>query len=336
LVRVYSTKFEEVFPGRERDTDMPSLGIDFCKVVGFDPIGPRADNLHAPGAMHQRSLRVTCARLRSSQTVTNLHRAGRLVVHIQKRCVNERVHLEQALPPRCHHLFRRPHFLLCEDLNIGPLQVRRVKMFPAPTGRSAHGSPNTRAAAHTRERWCPSLRSNISLAKEFQRTGVYGVLRVVRQRRRVSTLSSAQLDPMHRLQRRQGKCCPCAGHQDGGGGEPPIPPHSPEVAGSIEIKMAGNWCSVGIVRTQTLRPFKLRVSCKQQKPGPLAPHARSESLASTQSRCGGGVAACPRWPGACSGLPTLSGSSPVPACGRRGRLEGAGRQGWKVRVEQGG
>ena len=237
LVRVFSTKFEQVFPGRELDTNMPSLGIDFCKVVRFDPIGPRADNLHAPGAMHQRSLRVTCARLRSSQSVTNLHRGGRLVVLIQKRCVNERVHLEQALPTRCHHLFRCQHFLLREDLDIGPLQVRRVKMFPAPTGRSAHGSSNTRAAAHTKVSGCPSLRSNISLAKEFQRTGVYGILRVVRQRRRVSTLSSAQLDPMHRLQRRQGKCCPCAGHQDGGGREPRAPPHPPEVArneGSIE------------------------------------------------------------------------------------------------------
>ena len=41
-----------------------------------------------------------------------------------------------------------------------------------------------------------------------------------------------------------------------------------------------------------------------------------------QSRCGGGVAARPRQPGARSGLP-----SPVPACGRRGRrghLAGAG------------
>ena len=181
LVRVYATKFEQVFPGRERDSDLPRLGIDFCKVVGFDPIGPRAYNLHAPGAMHQRSLRITCARLRSSQIVTNLHRGrGRLVVLIQKRCVNERVHLEQALPPRCHHLFRCQHFLLREDLDIGPLQVRRVKMFPAPTGRSAHGSPNTRAATHTRVRRCPSLWSNISLAKEFQCSGVYGILRVVR------------------------------------------------------------------------------------------------------------------------------------------------------------
>jgi hypothetical protein len=44
-----------------------------------------------------------------------------------------------------------------------------------------------------------------------------------------------------------------------------------------------------------------------------------QRTASTQSRCGGGVAARPRRPGARSGLPC-----PVSACGRRGRLAVAG------------
>jgi hypothetical protein len=47
---------------------------------------------------------------------------------------------------------------------------------------------------------------------------------------------------------------------------------------------------------------------------------RSQKRVSTQSRCGGGVAALPRRPGARSGLPC-----PVPACGRRGRLAGTRR-----------
>jgi hypothetical protein len=44
-----------------------------------------------------------------------------------------------------------------------------------------------------------------------------------------------------------------------------------------------------------------------------------QRTASTQSRCCGGVAARPRWHGARSGL-----RCPVPVCGRRGRLLGAG------------